>query len=151
MSWLELVAGLAVGGSVGGLLWWNQRQKWNSLVALVDQISLRPTGDGVMSGQANTPEAQRLIDASRKMAEALAQSEARAAQADTLRDALDAMHTALMLVDQAGQIRYLNQPLLNLFRSSEAALRIELPGFQAGQLEGQSLALFNRIPGLQLD
>ena len=65
----------------------------------------------------------------------------------SIRIALDNVSASVMMANPQSQVVYMNKSVETLFRTAEADLRKELPGFRVDAVLGQELALFNNTDG----
>lgn len=61
-----------------------------------------------------------------------------------LRSALDSCRTNVMVADANYDLVYLNDTMLEMMRGNEAALREDLPNFDARKLEGSNIDIFHK-------
>lgn len=66
-----------------------------------------------------------------------------------LRSALDSCRTNVMVADVNYDLVYLNDTMLDMMRGNEAALRTDLPNFDARSLEGTNIDQFHKNPAHQ--
>lgn len=66
-----------------------------------------------------------------------------------IRAALDRVGSNVMIADNARNIIYLNDSVLNMLRGNEAEIRRTLPNFSVSQLAGASIDVFHQNPSHQ--
>jgi PAS domain S-box-containing protein len=79
----------------------------------------------------------------------VADTQRRALQAERIRQALDVAATNMMVADADYRIVYLNASLQAMLKDAEAALRADLPHFDADKVLGSNIDLFHKKPAHQ--
>lgn len=79
----------------------------------------------------------------------LAESKQIAADALRINQALDNVHSSIMMTDTNFNIIYMNQSMQALFCRAEQAIRKQLPHFDAGKLIGANIDMFHQRPAHQ--
>ncbi|MCX7185155.1 MAG: methyl-accepting chemotaxis protein [Nitrosospira sp.] len=74
----------------------------------------------------------------------LAETQRVAAESLRIKNALDQATAALMIADPSGTIIYTNQAIQKMMSLGEAALRKDLPGFNANEVLGAKFDIFNQ-------
>lgn len=84
-----------------------------------------------------------------RITERLAQAQAESETAQKLKVTLDNASVNVMMADNDGVIRYMNNSTAKLMREAEANMRKALPLFDANQIIGSSFDIFHKNPNHQ--
>lgn len=81
----------------------------------------------------------------------IAESNRRANESLRISNALDGVHSAVLVADADCKIIFINQSALQLFRESEADIKKQLPNFDANNILGANIDIFHVEPKRQRD
>ena len=76
----------------------------------------------------------------------LSKAAAQAIENIRIRKALDAAAANIMIADSQNKVVYMNNAVAEMFRSSEADIRKDIPNFSSSQIVGSSMDSFHRNP-----